>query len=466
MYINKLSLENYRRFSHFEIEFDKRCNVLVGINASGKSTILDAASIALGAYFLGFKVDNVRANSIQKEDVRQQSHDLESKIDVQPQFPCTVFAQGIIDGENLTWKRSLEKSGGKTTYASAREMSLHSSDVQRRVQEGDSELILPLISYYGTGRLWAQMSESQNKAVKASNRLSGYIDCLSAKANEHLLNQWFYQTTMQGLEELQDNPSAKPLPELEAVKSVLARLIEATGAFVDVDIRYSARRAGLEIEYRTPVESEGLEGQEEVIGEESQSRRERIRNPREVLMVSQLSDGYRNTLSMVADIAYRMAVLNPQLRGAAIAETPGIVLIDEIDLHLHPGWQQHILPDLMELFPQVQFIVTTHAPAVISSVESQHIILLDDNAQKISPIGTYGKDVNSILKYLMAVEPRIKGVQARFSRFDELITQGKLEEADAVLNELEGVLGPDDHDVLSARITLDFEKLGDDVDFD
>ena len=72
-----------------------------------------------------------------------------------------------------------------------------------------------------------------------------------------------------------------------------------------------------------------------------------------------------------------MAVLNPQLLGQVCTETDGIVLIDEVDLHLHPTWQQQILKDLTEIFPKVQFIVTTHAPAVISTVKSENVIMLD-----------------------------------------------------------------------------------------
>ena len=87
--------------------------------------------------------------------------------------------------------------------------------------------------------------------------------------------------------------------------------------------------------------------------------------------MKELSDGYKNTLSMVADIAYRMAVLNPWLLDRVLTETTGIVLIDEIDLHLHPQWQQRIIGDLRTIFPKVQFIVSTHAPLVINSVKRQ-----------------------------------------------------------------------------------------------
>ena len=105
----------------------------------------------------------------------------------------------------------------------------------------------------------------------------------------------------------------------------------------------------------------------------------------------QLSDGYKCTISLIADIAYRMAILNPQLLDNVVSETPGIILIDEIDLHLHPSWQRRILNDLTTIFPKVQFIVSTHAPAVISSIKSESLIILKDNDELISVRKTNGE---------------------------------------------------------------------------
>ena len=113
--------------------------------------------------------------------------------------------------------------------------------------------------------------------------------------------------------------------------------------------------------------------------------------------LNEMSDGYKNTLSMIGDIAYRMSVLNPQLGGTVLEKTPGIILIDEIDLHLHPEWQQTILKDLQNVFPEVQFIITSHAPAVINSVEIKHIRILDHGQIFMPAEQTYGRDANSFI---------------------------------------------------------------------
>ena len=105
----------------------------------------------------------------------------------------------------------------------------------------------------------------------------------------------------------------------------------------------------------------------------------------------------------MADIAYRMAVLNPQLLENVLTETDGIVLIDEIDLHLHPAWQQRILGDLTFIFPKVQFIVTTHAPEVINSVPRENVIVIEKHRAIPAPAETYGKDANGVLRMIMKV---------------------------------------------------------------
>lgn len=91
-----------------------------------------------------------------------------------------------------------------------------------------------------------------------------------------------------------------------------------------------------------------------------------------------LSDGYRNMVAMVADIAYRCAQLNPQMGEDVTVNTKGIILIDELDLHLHPKWQRRVVPDLRKTFPNIQFIITSHSPFIIQSMNPGEVIDLDN----------------------------------------------------------------------------------------
>ncbi|MFI3213509.1 MAG: AAA family ATPase [Eubacteriales bacterium] len=190
----------------------------------------------------------------------------------------------------------------------------------------------------------------KSKEIRQLNsRTLGYLDCLEAESNEKLMLNWFQNMT---LKELQGKST---IPELEAVRKSIIKCYKLITGYIDVKVEFNIDTHGIDLVYKETVD---------------ESYR---RSP-----MKELSDGYKNTLSMIADIAYRMAVLNPALLENVIEQTPGVILIDEIDLHLHPKWQQRILGDLKEIFPLVQFIVTTHAPAVIHSVDKKSLLIFND----------------------------------------------------------------------------------------
>ena len=151
-----------------------------------------------------------------------------------------------------------------------------------------------------------------------------------------------------------------------------------------------------------------------------------------------------------------MAVLNPSLGDKVLSETPGIVLIDEIDLHLHPKWQQSILNDLNVIFPKIQFIVSSHAPAVINSVPKEQIRILDNGKIYMPVAQTYGRDANSILR---EVSDRPVAVKQRMDLFYAYMDEKKYQEADKVLKEIENIVGATDPDVAAARTSLDLEMI-------
>lgn len=174
---------------------------------------------------------------------------------------------------------------------------------------------------------------------------------------------------------------------------------------------------------------------------------------------SSLSDGYRCTISLIADIAYRMALLNPQLLDNVLSETDGIVLIDEVDLHLHPTWQKRILKDLMDIFPKVQFIVSTHAPEIINSVKSDSIVILKDNAILPTVDETYGKDANTILREVMEVSTRPEAIRSLLEKFYKLLDKKEWEQAESVIKQLEAEVGNNDAEVNACRVRLELEKM-------
>lgn len=432
MNINKISLNNFRCFENTEIEFNKQFTVIVGKNGVGKSTILDAVAIGLGSFLAGF--DGVPSNSIAKDDVRYRTYEMGSVVDRQPQFPVEIECKGSIDDTNLTWKRTLNSENGRTTIVDARQIMKYADVLQQRVRKGDKNVILPVISYYGTGRLWAQKKQKHSVYQKQNiSRISGYTDSLDAMSNEKLMLKWFERMTLIELQEM------RKLPELDAVRNALKKCLNGilpdTNHNKNSEIIYDIKTHSIVITY---IDENG----------------EKQKHP-----IKELSDGYKNTLSMIADIAYRMAELNPQLLEHVVDKTPGIVLIDELDLHLHPSWQKRIIKDLRDIFPKVQFIVTTHAPSIIGSISHKNLIVLANN-EVIYPLSTtYGRDINSVLREIMGVSVRQPEIIDKFTEFYQSIDREDYDKARKILEELESILGNEDPEITGANVTLQLESM-------
>lgn len=304
---------------------------------------------------------------------------------------------------------------------------------QERLMNGDQTLILPIIAYYGTGRLWDYHREKKVDTFKHNNRLNGYLDCLDGTANIKLMLNWFQKMTIQKYQRQEENLGG--VPELEVVYRAMEKCFSLVGGYDEVKVQYNLNTNELDVYYTT-------------------TDKRRMKLP-----LNQLSDGYKGTVSLVADIAYRMAVLNPQLLDRVVEETPGVVLIDEVDLHLHPAWQQRVLSDLRSIFPKVQFIVSTHAPAVIQSVQSENIRILMDDSVLAPGSEVYGKDIRSLVQEIMGVYGRPPEVEKQFQEFYEALAQKEFERAEAILDKLDVLRNYHDPDIASGRAKLKLERL-------
>lgn len=427
MFLKSMTLHNFRCFSDLKVNFNNRLTVLVGNNGAGKSTVLEAAAIAAGT--LTSAMDGLTNYGIKKSDAHYKCFDLGSNVDVQPQFPVEITAVGTIDGQEISWVRNLNSAKGRGGLASAKEMTRIAENYQSRMRSGDKELKLPIISYYGTGRLWNQHREKKNDIFEKNSRSNGYIDSLDGAANDKLMMKWFQKMTMQQFQR------GELIPEFTAVRMAMEQVFASIAGVSDVQVQFNLDTSDIDILY-------------------FDKNKEHIRIP-----VSLLSDGYKCTISLIADIAYRMAILNPQLLDKVLTETEGIVLIDEIDLHLHPSWQKRILKDLMEVFPKVQFIVSTHAPEVINSAKQESIVVLSHNTVMPAMNETYGKDANTILREVMEVSERPDDIKQLFDQLYSLLDEEAWRQAEHVIEKLEEEIGSNDPEVNACRVRLELEQM-------
>ena len=435
MKLKKISITNYRCFGKVDIDFDEHTTLIVGKNGTGKTAILDAVAVAVSTFLLG--IDGGVSRSISKDDARYEFHDLDGTVDPQHQFPVSIESIGdCLDNHDVKWVRSLNSESGNTTIKEARQLTNISKDAQKRIMTGDKSLILPLISYYGTGRLYAQKKEKKNiKSLTEFKRQVGYVDCMAAESNEKLMLNWFQIQTLKSLQEQQRTGKVEKSLLLKTVEFAICKCFERISGSKNADIVFDLDTHRLVLNFvRTDGSLQKFE-------------------------MDEMSDGYKNTLSMIGDIAYRMAVLNPMLGDKVLEETTGVVVIDEIDLHLHPQWQQTIISDLNTIFPKIQFIVSSHAPAVINSVAREQIRILDNGEIYMPAAQTYGRDANSILREVMKVAERPTDIKQRMNLFYSYMDDNNYKEADNVLTEIEAIVGTTDPDIAAARTSLDLEKI-------
>ena len=428
--LETLKLRNFRKFENLEIGFHPKLTVLIGTNGAGKTTILDAAAVAIGSLFVG--LNGVASPSMRTGDAHIKAFPMGSNEDVQPQYPVQIEAEGWENEEKGTWERTLSGSENKITVGGAKFLKEIAVSYQKRLMEGDSTLVLPVLAYYGTGRLWDYHREKKADTFKDTNRLNGYLDCLDGTANIKLMLNWFRKMTVQKYQRQEQNLGG--IPELEVVYDAIEQCFSLAGGYQDVKVLYNLNTNELDVYYTT----------------EDQCRMK--------IPLGQLSDGYKGTVSLVADIAYRMAVLNPQLLGDVLKETSGVVLIDEVDLHLHPAWQQRVLKDLQSIFPKVQFIVTTHAPAVIQSVQRENVRILAHDKPDVPVSEVYGKDICSLVEQVMGVSGRPPEIKKRFQQFYDALDQVDYKHAQEIIDELRETIG-DDSELTSMQVQLDMDSF-------
>lgn len=411
-HIKSIDIKNYKKYDSLKLNFEKQFMLIIGENGSGKTSVLDAIATLLGGYLQAFKdIPAKERHSITKEDIKLDIIDKDENIYVKYNTPVSISGLCNINDSNVKIKRVRQNTN---TTAMTKLLKTDNKELFEVVNnlENEEENILPIISYHGTGRLWEQSNKKSSK-MENLTKYHGYKDCLNAKSNYKNFIKWFEKLDRHSYNIRRD------VPILEAVRKTVKKMISIlTNKEVELFIY---RENDLEIKF---------------VNEEKREK------------VSNLSDGYRNMIGVVSDIAYRMAILNPELGDEVIKKTSGVVLIDEIDLHLHPKWQKEISKILTSLFPKVQFIVTSHSPFIIQSQRSGSIIKLDESNEALSVDATelniedIAEDIQNIQNPQMSSRRKeMLDVAKEYFEKLELLENGELsvEEISIIKNRLDEV---------------------------
>jgi len=398
--LQKLTLKNFRRFPSFEMSFHPELTVIVGLNGQGKTSVLDAITIAYGTFIGAFDLGKAKHFS------RNDAHYLRSGDgpESEQQFPVVVRATAYGDEVYATqsWRRELTGPKNRTTTKDALPITGYGRKLQKELRT-DAGVDLPVIAYYGSGRLWQAHKNIERKTVLSESRTMGYEDCLSPASNFTQLQQWMAKATLANLQQQQvpgyDHSNLGP--RIEGISRVVNQVLAPEGWH---NFHFSFTHEEL------------------AMGHPEQG----------ILPVSLLSDGVRSMVSLAADLAWRCTRLNGHWGADAPQLTEGIVLIDEVDLHLHPTWQQRVIATLREAFPRIQFIVTTHSPQVLTTIRKDNIRVLarDEDGRwtahepDISPLAHESGDA---LALIMGTHPRpeIADIISDLYAYEQLARAGR-----------------------------------------
>lgn len=419
--IQELALLNYRRFENEKFTLNPRMNVFAGKNGSGKTTVLEAANVMLGAYLAAYKtyVPSRFVYNIKSADVLQKAQISEDSTifttGTISQYPCKIscIAKWGEQDKTIEFQRVILKEDARTKFGGSNPMQptvIAWEEAISKADHSDIEVVLPLVLYLSTARLW---KDGNKKATKRGvfSRTDAYNHCLDA---QHGLDIAFrYLDTLKAVSMEENGGILFPAYQaiLEAVNEAFSEELQP----------------GEEIIFSTKYEDDmiALKTAEGTI-----------------LPFRMLSDGYRNVIKIILDIATRMCILNPYLKGDALKKTPGVVLIDEVDLSLHPTWQKRIIRILKEQFPRIQFICATHSPFIIQSLEDGELVTLDqplDSEYSGEGIEDIAEDIMGVVlpQYSEKKRKIYEASREYFSALKEAKTQDEIEKLGKRLAELE-----------------------------
>jgi predicted ATP-binding protein involved in virulence len=446
MRIEELHLQNFRGFRELKLTLPPDLAVFIGVNGSGKSSILDSIAILLSQFVADVSVHYESRLYIEEDDIKITCNEvfLSTRVEVD-------------SNKKLWWEVSQDRKMGMQStkgdlfnYLLERLLNevIPIHDDERILQiNNKNDLILPIIVFYHTDRILIKssaikdMSEEERENTYDNNRLIGYQTAFSGNINDFRdFLYWFKEEEEYENEVRLTQDTNFRNPRLEIIRKALETFLEGfpNTQFSDLHIvRVSSSREGGIRRLSKPSLV--------------------IKKNGENFKLDQLSDGEKTLLMIVVDIARRLAILNPSIINPSelLEKGTGIILIDEIDLHLHPQWQRIVIPSFRKTFPKCQFIVTTHSPQVLSGVNRENVFILEDSEIVETP-HTFGRDSNSILSEVMGVEKRPVKMQERIDKCFEMIDNDNLEEAKLELQKLSESLGNNDPDMIQAYTLIDF----------
>lgn len=402
--IKRMQLTNYRCFDSLDLALEDDLTVLFAENGGGKTALLTALAMGLAVFQRGAP-RTLKPNA--ESDPLQLT--LDDKGSREPAGPCTI-AWTADSGEQsgIEWSTTVNPASGRTT----KDHRFILEAIETIRVPGDR---WPLFAWYGVDRL-GRGKASTKPASTRPDRWEAYAGSLNAAQDDSALLTWLLEEILADTVRRQEDE-----PERFLASAVMDTLTKATPGI---------ERAWYNPRLRSPV----------------------IRfDTGQVAPWQELSDGFHIFLALVADIARRAVMLN-EIDGAdAPDRVEGVVLIDEIDLHLHPRWQRVVLDGLRNAFPRLQFIVSTHSPQVLSSAENRQVRLITNGRIWDQTVFVEGRDSNAIMREYFHTDDRDEKGAVLLAELDDAIDSMNGAEARRLFDELRQLWGGLDPDLIRRR---------------
>lgn len=418
MEIKSFRLQNVGRFKYLDMtlapteKHPSNVTVLVGNNGAGKTTLLKSLATSLSWLVARIRSEKGNGSPLGDEDILNGASAAAISITVSDDAGEFISQP---DTALFEWILARPRQGRKTdTHSSFTDVSRLADLYRIRLTE-DETASLPLIAYYPVERSVLEIP-LKIRTKHSFDQLDGYDNALSRGVDFRRFFEWFRER------EDAENESGVSSTVLTEISNKYGEDSHIWNALTD--LKASTRDRQLTA-VRTAI-STFMPGFTHLRVQRKPRLHMAIDKHGVKLNVSQLSQGEKSMMALVGDIARRLAMMNQSL--ANPLQGDGIVLIDEVDLHLHPKWQRNLVRQLSETFPNCQFVLTTHSPLVISDAKDVLCYVLSEGELQ-ERNGLYGLDANQVLLSVMDTDVRNTQIQQRLDRLFEFLQDGRLAEA-------------------------------------
>lgn len=400
------------------LNFSSGVNLLIGDNGVGKTTVLEALALSVQTYFS--RMNDITKKGITQKDVRFTSSLVGDASQHRMYYtPTTIKSTVELGGVEYSSEisREDETNATRTKYA-GKELAAAGRELLNSQTE-----ILPVICYFSTSRVvdTQKASTSSVGKNKLNDRRCGYMDCLNATLDRKALTDWAFKMAMA------EYKKGMPIAEYEAFKKAVGTFMQKMNDLDEIPL----------VEYTRDFE--------DITYTENGK----------TMLVNYLSAGYQSLLWMLMEISFRIALLNPEMSDYSQAE--GIVLIDEIDMHLHPRWQWKILDALHSSFPKAQFIAATHSPIIISSFRDAKLLSIGQNGvEELS--GAYAYSIDDVVAYKQGSSGIPQELWQRKKEFEDAFYQRDKQNSQKALDGMKELFGEDNTEVKRAEAKMRMRK--------